>query len=116
MRSRCPGSGERRRGGEAFGAVAADFGARDGDFHAEVAGDLLFQLFVETAFEFADFAAAQAGHVDVVAWAVALVIVAGAAESEPGDVAQLALPPTQVGRPCAGAVVGAGARLVPAGG
>ena len=69
-------------GFEAGSAVAADFGARDGDFHVEVAGDLFLELLVEAAFEFADFAAAQAGNVDVVAWAVALVIVAVAAEME----------------------------------
>lgn len=69
-------------GFEASGAVAADFGAGDGDFHVEVAGDLVFELFIEAAFEFADLAAPQAGYVDVVAGPVAFVIVAVAAEVE----------------------------------
>ena len=50
--------------------------------HFEVAGDLFFQLFVEAGFEFADFAAAEAGYVDVVAWAVGFVVVAVTAEVE----------------------------------
>jgi hypothetical protein len=68
--------------GEAVVADAADFGAGDGDLHVEVAGDLFFELFVEAGFEFADFAAAEAGYVDVVAWAVGFVIVAVAAQVE----------------------------------
>ncbi len=68
--------------GETVVADAADFGARDGDLHFEVAGDLLFELFVEAGFEFADFAAAEAGDVDVVARAVGFVVVAVAAEVE----------------------------------
>lgn len=63
-------------------AVAADFGAADLNADAAFAFDLLLQLFVEAAFEFADFAAAQAGDVDMVAGAVAFVIVAVAAEME----------------------------------
>jgi hypothetical protein len=48
--------------------------------HVEVAGDLFFELFVETRFEFADFAAAETGNVDVVTRAVGFVVVAVAAE------------------------------------
>ncbi len=66
----------------AIGAEAAHFCAGHCDFDAAVAGDLGFQLFVEFAFEFADFAAANAGYVDVVARAVALVEVTVAAEVE----------------------------------
>ena len=64
----------------AVGAEAAYFGAGNRDFDAAVAGDLALQLFVEFAFEFADFAAADAGDVDVVARAMAFVEMAVAAE------------------------------------
>jgi len=50
--------------------------------HVEIAGDLFFQLFVEAGFELADFAAAEAGDVDVVARAMGFVVVAVAAEVE----------------------------------
>jgi len=50
--------------------------------HFEVAGDLLFELFVEPGFELADFAAAETGDVDVVTRAVSFVVVAIAAEVE----------------------------------
>ncbi len=66
----------------AVGAEAAYFGAGYCDFYAAVAGDLALQLFVEFAFEFADFAAADAGYVDMVAWAMAFVEVAVAAEMQ----------------------------------
>jgi hypothetical protein len=64
----------------AVGAEAAYFCAGNCDFDAAVAGDLRFELLVELAFEFADFATADAGYVNVVAWAVALVEMAVAAE------------------------------------
>ena len=66
----------------AVGAEAAYFCAGYCDFNAAVTGDLGFQLFVELAFEFADFAAANAGYVDVVARAVAFVEVAVAAKMQ----------------------------------
>jgi hypothetical protein len=69
-------------GGEAGVADAAYFGAGDGDLHVEVAGDLFLELFVEAAFKFADFAATQAGDVDMVARAVGFVVVAVAAEMQ----------------------------------
>ena len=50
--------------------------------HVEVAGDLFFELLVEAGFEFADFAAAETGDVDVVARAVGFVVVAVTAEME----------------------------------
>jgi hypothetical protein len=50
--------------------------------HFEVASDLFFELFVEAGFEFADFAAAETGNVDVVAGAVGFVVMAVAAEVE----------------------------------
>ena len=68
--------------GEAVVADAAYFGAGDGYLHVEVAGDLFLELFVEAGFEFADFAAAETGYVDVVARAVGFVVVAVAAEVE----------------------------------
>ena len=64
----------------AVGAEAAYFCAGYGDFYAAVAGDLGFELLVEFAFEFADFSAADAGYVDVVARTVAFVEMAIAAE------------------------------------
>jgi hypothetical protein len=69
-------------GGQAIVADAADFGAGDGDLDIAVLGDLLLELFIETGFEFADFAAAEAGDVDVITGAVSFVIVAIAAEVE----------------------------------
>ena len=62
-------------------ANAADFGAADGDFMSK-SGRFVLQVFVEVGFEFADFAAAEAGDVDVVAGAVGFVVVAVAAEVE----------------------------------
>ncbi len=70
------------RGGEAGVADAADFGAGDGDLHFEVAGNLFLELLVEAGFEFADFAAAETGDMNVVAGAVGFVVVAVAAEVE----------------------------------
>ena len=75
-----PGIGLSLGSGQAVVADAADFGAGDGDLHFEVAGDLFLQLFVEAGFKFADFAAAKAGDVNVVARAVGFVVVAVAAE------------------------------------
>ena len=66
----------------AVGAEAAYFCAGHCDFDAAVAGDLGFQLLVEFAFEFADFAAADAGDVDMVARAVGFVEMAIAAEMQ----------------------------------
>src|SRR5439155_313747 len=65
---------------QALRAVAANFGARNRYLHVEVPRDLVFQLFVEAAFEFADLAAPQAGHVNVVPRTVRLVIVAVSAQ------------------------------------
>src|ERR1700676_4705217 len=73
---------EGRVGRQTGATVAAYFGARDGYFHVEVTGDLLFQLFVETALKFADFAATQAGHMNMVARAVAFVVVAVTAQMQ----------------------------------
>src|SRR5712692_7249502 len=66
------GSGTTRCGlsrafGDALFAVAANFGAGDGDLHFKIARNLFFQLFVKTALKFADFAATQAGDVDMIA-------------------------------------------------
>ncbi len=66
----------------AVGAEAAYFCAGYGDFYAAVAGDLGFELLVEFAFEFADFAAADAGYVDMIARAVGFVEMAIAAEMQ----------------------------------
>jgi hypothetical protein len=69
-------------GGEAVVADAADFGAGDSDANVAVGGDLLFELFVEAGFKFANFAATQASNVDVIARAVGFVIMTIAAEME----------------------------------
>jgi hypothetical protein len=69
-------------GSEAVVADAADFGTGDGDLNVAVAGDLVFELFVEARFKFADFTAAEAGYVDVIAWAVGFVIVTVATKVE----------------------------------
>jgi hypothetical protein len=63
-------------------AVAADFGARHGDFDAAVLLDLLLQFFVEFRFKLAHFSAFQAGDVDMVAQAVAFVEVLVAAQMQ----------------------------------
>lgn len=82
----------------ASGAEAADFGAGDGDGHAAVLFDLLLELLVEFGFEFADFAAAKAGDVDVVARAVGFVIVAMAAKMEQVEFVNQALALEQIER------------------
>jgi hypothetical protein len=79
-------------GGQAVVADAAYFGARDGDLDVAVGGDLLFELLVETGFEFADFAAAETGDVDVIARAVGFVVMAIAAEVEEVELVDEALP------------------------
>jgi hypothetical protein len=56
-------------------AVAADFGASDGDFHAAIGFDLALELFEKAALYFPDLAAAEAGDMDVVAGTVAFVVV-----------------------------------------
>jgi hypothetical protein len=67
-------------GGQAVVADATYFGAGDRDLDVAIAGDLTFELLVETGFEFADLAAAETGDVDVIARAVGLVVMAIAAE------------------------------------
>ncbi len=66
----------------AGGAIAADFGAGNGDADAAILGNLLFQFFIEAAFKFADTSAAQAGHMDMIARAVAFIKMAVAAQME----------------------------------
>ena len=60
--------------GAAGGAVASYFEAADYDVEVAVALDLALEAVEEVAFEFHDFSAAQAGHVDVVALWPALVV------------------------------------------
>jgi hypothetical protein len=68
--------------GEAIVADAAYFGAGDGNLDIAVLRNLLLELFIETGFEFADFAAAKAGDVDVITWAVSFIVVTIAAKVE----------------------------------
>ena len=69
-------------GSQAIVADAAHFGARDSNLDTAVACDLVFQLIVEMTLEFADFSAAEAGDVDMIARAVGFVVVTIAAEME----------------------------------
>jgi hypothetical protein len=77
--------------GEAVVADAADFGAGDGDSNIAIASDLLFELLVEARLEFADFAAAETGDMNVIAGAVGFVIMAVAAEMEKVELVDEAL-------------------------
>ena len=65
-----------------MGAVAADFCARYGDFNLAIVFDLLLQLLEESAFHFSNFSATQTGDVNVIAQAVAFVIMLIAADME----------------------------------
>ena len=65
---------------QAVRAISANFRARNRNLHIEVASDLLFQLFVQPALEFPNFAAAQARDVDVIARSMSLVVVPVAAQ------------------------------------
>lgn len=72
-------------GGLAVAAIfaeAADFGARDADFDVEIVGDLRFQILVKLRFKLADFSAANAGDVNVIARAVAFVVMAMTAQMQ----------------------------------
>jgi len=66
----------------AVGAVAADFGAGDGDFDLAIVFDFPFELLEESAFHFPYFPATQTGNVNVIAQTVAFVIVLIAANVE----------------------------------
>jgi hypothetical protein len=66
----------------AFIAVAAYLGSGGGDLDGAIFLDLFFQLFVDFGFEFADRAAFQAGHVDVIARTVAFVKMLVAAQMQ----------------------------------
>ena len=66
----------------AFRANAANFRAAHCDIDAAVARDLLFQLFVQFAFHFAHFSAAQTCDMNMVAGPVAFVEMAIAAKVE----------------------------------
>ncbi len=83
---------------QALGAVAANFRARDGDLHVEIARDLLLQLLVQAAFEFPNLAAAQARHMNVIARTVRLVIVAVPAKMQQIQFVNKALLLQQVNR------------------
>jgi hypothetical protein len=59
----------------AFGAITTDLEAANNDVKAAVALDLTFQAIEEVAFEFHDFAATQARHVDMISLWAPLVVV-----------------------------------------
>lgn len=63
-------------------AEPTDFRACDADFDVEIVGNLRFQILVKLRFKLADFSAANAGHMDVIARTVTLVIVAMAAQMQ----------------------------------
>ena len=79
-------------------AEAADFGARDADFDVEIVGDLRFQILVKLRFKLADFPAANAGDMNVVARAVAFVIVAMTAQMQKIELVDEAVTLEQVHR------------------
>ena len=82
----------------AVSADSAHFRAADGDFDASVARDLFLQFLVQLAFHLADFAAAHAGDMDVVARAVAFVEVAVTAQVEQIELVDQAVALQQVNR------------------
>src|ERR1700758_3880453 len=57
----------------AVGAIASHFETRDDDVKPAIALDLPFEAIEQVAFKFHDFAAAETGHVNVVALGPALV-------------------------------------------
>jgi len=72
-------------GGLAIAAVlaeAADFGPRHSNLDIEIVGNLRFQILIKLRFKLADFAAANACHVNVIARPVAFVIMAMAAQMQ----------------------------------
>jgi hypothetical protein len=78
----CASKSKRAALAAAIIADAADFGAGDRNFDAAIVGDLTFQLLEEAGLEFSDFAAAQAGDVDVIARSMGFVVMLIAAEME----------------------------------
>jgi hypothetical protein len=68
--------------GEAIVANAAYFGAGDSDLDGAVLGDLLHEVLVEAGLEFADFATADAGDMNVVARTMGFVVVTITAKVE----------------------------------
>jgi hypothetical protein len=64
----------------AIGAIAADFSARNGDLNLAVVFNLLLELLEQATFHFPYLPATQTGYVDVIAQAVAFVIVLIAAD------------------------------------
>lgn len=66
----------------AFRAKPANLRARHANFDSAIAGNLLLQVFVEFAFEFTHFSALNAGDVNVIARAVAFVVMTMASKME----------------------------------
>src|SRR5258708_29221304 len=65
---------------EALRAIPSDFRTRNGHLHIKIPRNLLLQLFVQPALEFAHFPAAQTRHMNVVAGTMGLVLVPVAAQ------------------------------------
>jgi hypothetical protein len=63
-------------------AEATDFGPCDANFDVEIVGDLRFQILIKLRFKLANFPAANAGDMNVVARTMTLVIVAMTAQME----------------------------------
>jgi len=78
-------------GGQTFVTNAADFGARNTDLNVAIARDLFFELLVEPGLEFADFATAETGNMDVIARAMGLIVVAITTEMEEVELVDQAL-------------------------
>lgn len=82
----------------AIRAEAAYFCTRYGDFDAAVVGNLALQFLVEFAFKLANLSASHARYVDMVAWAMAFVEMAVAAQVKKVEFVNQALAFQQVER------------------
>lgn len=96
----------------AFRTIAADFRARNRDFDATVLGDLTLEFLVELAFEFADFSAADAGNVDMVARAMTFVKVAVSAKMQQIELVNQAVALEQINRAIHGDTCDAGIKFL----
>jgi len=96
----------------AFCTIAADLRARNRDFDAAVLRDLALEFLVEPAFEFADFSAADAGNVDMVARAMTFVKVAVSAKMEQIKLVNQAVALEQINRAIHGDTCDAGIKFL----
>jgi hypothetical protein len=102
----------RLQGSAALGAVTADLKARDEDVEATILFNLLLQLLKAVADKFGNPAAAQAGHVNVVASQPALVVVAFAVDVHQVEFVDQAMALEQAQRAVDRAAVDAGVEFL----